>query len=287
MLEPLKGALERDPEMAKYAELASKYVSGVHPAEMSRASAEYNDLLQAAFTHFKPGMPSGGYASAAQKGVKEFLSTAAPKGSKSVAITPQIEEAIGRPGGAEGSSGLMDKVKQIYDMASPRLKAYMDNILDPSKPRPNVSRTTLQNELAKLREQVGEARTVKPATTAAGKGVVASQEAPPSTPALIGESSAAWQQQLPYKGSLPPREPNLPLRNAQAETATPEGSFDPRNLQTLPREPEVPIRSEFGSMDPVKEQISLYPELKTAYERLFPEVRPKPRRSLKQEVAPE
>jgi len=295
MLGPLSKGLAEDPEILKLLQAASKYAKGISPKVLQDASAEYADLLQSAATHFKRGMPSAEVPGAAKRGIDEFLASAQDKLTKyRTKAKPEVLEKQTDPesifarltAAEEGSSGLGAKAKQIYEAASPRLKEYLDHIVDPTKPRPKGSRGTFQNELRKLRGEVTGKHRIRQATRGAEVG--ATEEAPV---APVGK--VLLQKAGPPRGKLAPDE--LESIKAKAEASVPEGEsisgalfpgFEPPRPLAEPISPgQVPIRGEFGPLDVPSGQ-----EVFAAFKRLFMSEAPKKTkkvRSLKTEVTPE
>src|SRR3990167_6057316 len=169
MLGPLSKGLSEDPEILAFMQAASKAAKGVSPKVLQDASSEYADLLQGAATHFKRGLKPPEAAQAAKTGMHEYLASAQDKLAKygkKTALTEEITDPKSifaqMQAGGEGTRGLGAKAEQIYAKASPELKAYLDHIVDPTKPYPNVSKSVIERELQKLRVSVGEARLKAP-----------------------------------------------------------------------------------------------------------------------------
>ena len=165
MVGPLAKGLADDPEVLSLLQAADKYAGGFSPNVLSQAAAERSDLLQSAMTHFKRGMKPPEAATAAKRGIDEFLAAAQDKMAKygtQVQASESTIEKVLHPKGAIGSTGLGEKAQEVYELASPRLKAYLDHVLDPSKPYPNIGRKALETELQVLRQKVGEPRLVAP-----------------------------------------------------------------------------------------------------------------------------
>lgn len=292
MLGPLQRGLRDDPEILQFFQAANKAAKGISPKVLQDASSGYQDLLQSATTHFKRGMPPTEMPKAAKAGINEYLESARDKLARTrqkVELPAQLEDPKSifarLSAGEEGSSGLGAKAKQIYEAASPRLKAYLDHIVDPNKPRPKGGRKVFQEELRTLRGQVTGKRLTKPATR--GKTV----EPEPLEP---GPGPATTLQQTPGRRSVMSPE-EVTLAKSKAETVVPEGEdiagaiwpgFEaPRPLAEPSGARQVPIRGEFGPLDIPPEQMS-FEKIAKAFKELFP-IPKKSRRSLKDEVSPE
>ena len=189
---PLSKGLAEDPEILSLLQAAEKYASGFSPNVLSQASAERADLLQSAMTHFRRGMKPQEVAGAAKTGIDEFLKTAQEKIAKyrtKLPILPEIVDPKTLPVPGEGATGLAEKAQEVYNLASPRLKAYLDHIMDPSKPYPATSRGPIETELKQLRERVGEPRLVAPEKGRKGPRGPVTPEIEPEAP------SAAFREQ--------------------------------------------------------------------------------------------
>jgi len=301
MLGPLSKGLAEDPEILAFMQAASKAAKGVSPKVLQDASSEYADLLQGAAVHFKRGLKPPEAAKAAKTGMDEYLTGAQDKLAK-YGKRAELTEEVTDPksifakltAGEEGSRGLGVKAEQIYAKASPELKAYLDHIVDPTKPYPNVSKSVIDRELQKLRVSVGEARLKAPQKATGGaKHLKKELEVEP------GPGQGKTFQQTPGKrGHMTPEE--LEATQAKAEASVPEGQgisgaiwpgFEaPRPLAEPSGASQIPIRGEFGPLDVPPSQTELG-EIYEAFKSLFSKTRTpgpkKPGRSLKSEVSPE